>query len=88
MVRRRSLGSLVRFTGSVAPHEVPAYLDAADVFAMPTRSRRWGLEVEAFGIVYLEAAACGLRVVGGRGGGVPEAIRLAGALRHEVLAGG
>jgi phosphatidylinositol alpha-1,6-mannosyltransferase len=80
MVRRRSLGHRVRFVGSVPTEEVPAYLDAGDVFAMPARSRRCGLEVEAFGIVYLEAAACGLPVVAGRGGGVPEALRLAEAL--------
>lgn len=77
MVRRRSLGASVRFAGSVPPEDVPAYLDAGDVFAMPARSRLWGLEVEAFGMVYLEAAACGLPVVAGRGGGVPEAVRLA-----------
>jgi phosphatidylinositol alpha-1,6-mannosyltransferase len=77
MVRRRALGPVVRFAGSVPAEEVPAYLDAGDVFAMPARSRLGGLEVEAFGIVYLEAAACGLRVVAGRGGGVPEAVRRA-----------
>ncbi|MDX6326298.1 MAG: phosphatidyl-myo-inositol dimannoside synthase [Nocardioidaceae bacterium] len=77
MVRRRALGPQVRSVGSVPPGEVPAYLDAGDVFAMPARSRLWGLEVEAFGIVYLEAAACGLPVVAGRGGGVPEAVAMA-----------
>jgi phosphatidyl-myo-inositol dimannoside synthase len=81
MARRRGLGEHVRFVGSVAPEEVPAYLDAGDVFAMPARSRWWGLEVEAFGIVYLEAAAVGLPVVAGRGGGVPEALRRADELR-------
>jgi phosphatidylinositol alpha-1,6-mannosyltransferase len=81
MVRRRSLKRWVRFAGSVPAEEVPAYLDAGDVFAMPARSRLFGLEVEAFGIVYLEAAACGLPVVAGRGGGVPEALRLAERLR-------
>jgi phosphatidylinositol alpha-1,6-mannosyltransferase len=74
MVRRRGLGECVVLTGSVPWEEVPAHLDAGDVFAMPCRTRRWGLEVEAFGIVYLEAAACGLRVVGGRSGGAAEAL--------------
>jgi phosphatidylinositol alpha-1,6-mannosyltransferase len=81
MVRRRALEPWVRFTGSVPQDDVPAHFDAGDVFAMPARSRWFGLQVEAFGIVYLEAAACGLPVVAGRGGGVPEALRLAERLR-------
>jgi phosphatidyl-myo-inositol dimannoside synthase len=71
----------VVLTGSVPWEEVPAHLDAGDVFAMPCRDRRLGLEVEAFGIVYLEAAACGLTVVPGRSGGAAEAAQLARALR-------
>ena len=74
MVARRRLGGSVVLTGSVPWEDVPAHLDAGDVFAMPCRSRLFGLEVEAFGIVYLEAAACGLRVVGGRSGGVDQAL--------------
>jgi phosphatidylinositol alpha-1,6-mannosyltransferase len=54
--------------------EVPAYHAAADVFAMPCRSRLGGLEVEGFGIVYLEAAASGRPAVAGRSGGAPEAV--------------
>jgi phosphatidylinositol alpha-1,6-mannosyltransferase len=74
MVARRGLGGSVVLTGAVAWEDVPAHLDAGDVFAMPCRTRLLGLEVEAFGIVYLEAAACGLRVVAGRSGGVAEAL--------------
>jgi len=72
MVRRRHLDGVV-FVGGVPWEDVPRMLDAADVFAMPVRSRFGGLQVEAFGIVYLEAAACGLRVVPGRSGGAEEA---------------
>jgi phosphatidylinositol alpha-1,6-mannosyltransferase len=46
-----------------------------DVFAMPSRSRLFGLEVEGLGIVYLEASACGLPVIGGASGGAPDAVR-------------
>lgn len=74
MVRRRGLGGAVVLTGAVPWEDVPAHLTAGDVFAMPTRSRWWGLEVEAFGLVYQEAAACGLTVVPGRSGGTPEAL--------------
>ena len=74
MAARRRVADSVVFAGSVPWEDVPAHLDAGDVFAMPSRSRLFGLEVEAFGIVYLEAAACGLRVVGGRSGGSIETL--------------
>jgi phosphatidyl-myo-inositol dimannoside synthase len=64
----------VVFTGSVPWEEVPAYTDAGDVFAMPCRTRRFGLEPEAWGIVFLEAQACGLPVVVGRSGGASETV--------------
>lgn len=64
----------VVFTGSVAWEELPAHYAAGDVFAMPCRTRRAGLEVEGLGIVYLEAAATGLPVVAGRSGGAPDAV--------------
>jgi phosphatidylinositol alpha-1,6-mannosyltransferase len=81
LVAAHGVTDSVVMTGSVPWEEVPAHLDAGDVFAMPCRDRRGGLEVEAFGIVYLEAAACGLRVVAGRSGGAGEAALAAEALR-------
>lgn len=65
----------VTFTGSVPAGELPAHYRAGDVFAMPCRTRLGGLDVEGLGIVYLEAAACGLPVVVGRSGGAPETVR-------------
>ncbi|MCZ9347849.1 glycosyltransferase, partial [Streptomyces sp. TRM76130] len=47
---------------------------AGDVFAMPCRTRRGGLDVEGLGIVYLEASATGLPVVAGDSGGAPDAV--------------
>ena len=64
----------VTFTGSVPQAELPAHYAAGDVFAMPCRTRRGGLDVEGLGIVYLEASAAGLPVVGGNSGGAPDAI--------------
>ena len=64
----------VVFTGSVPWPELPAHYDAGDVFAMPCRTRRAGLEVEGLGIVFLEASATGLPVVAGRSGGSPDAV--------------
>jgi phosphatidylinositol alpha-1,6-mannosyltransferase len=71
------------FTGPVPLADLPAYYDAGDVFAMPCRTRRGGLDVEGLGIVYLEASASGLPVVGGDSGGAPDAI-LAGETGYVV----
>jgi len=57
----------VRFLGYVPDEELPDLYRLADLFVMPSTD-------EGFGIVYLEAAACGLRVVGGAGGGSGDAI--------------
>jgi len=64
----------VVFAGRVPWARTPAYYDAGDVFCMPTRTRRLGLEPEALGICYLEAAATGLPVVAGDSGGAPDAV--------------
>jgi len=64
----------VIFTGPVSWDELPAYYDAGNVFAMPCRTRRAGLDVEGLGIVYLEASATGLPVIGGDSGGAPDAV--------------
>jgi phosphatidyl-myo-inositol dimannoside synthase len=71
---RTGVGRSVVFTGPVPAAELPAHYDAGDVFAMPCRTRRAGLDVEGLGIVYLEASASGLPVVGGDSGGAPDAI--------------
>ncbi len=80
---RAGLSDSVVFTGPVPWEELPAYYDAGDVFAMPCRTRRFGLDVEGLGIVYLEASATGLPVVGGDSGGAPDAI-LDGETGHVV----
>ncbi len=74
LVRARRVGDSVVFTGSVPWEDVPAYTDAGDLFAMPCRTRYLGLEPEAWGIVSLEAQACGLRVLIGDSGGAPETV--------------
>ena len=64
----------VQFTGAVPWAELPAHYGAGDVYAMPCRTRRGGLDVEGLGIVYLEASATGLPVVAGDSGGAPDAV--------------
>ena len=63
----------VRFLGEVSDASLPSIYSIADVFVMPNRVLS-GSDVEGFGIVFLEAAACGLPVVAGRSGGVPDAV--------------
>jgi phosphatidylinositol alpha-1,6-mannosyltransferase len=71
----RGVRDAVVFTGGVARDELPMHYAAGDVFAMPCRTRRGGLDIEGLGIVYLEASACGLPVIVGDSGGAPDAVR-------------
>ena len=75
LARRTGVAGALRFTGAVPWAEIPPYVDAADVFAMPCRTRRFGLEPEALGIVTLEASATGKPVVVGDSGGAPDTVR-------------
>jgi phosphatidyl-myo-inositol dimannoside synthase len=74
LVDELELAGHVVFTGSVPWQELAAHYTAGDVFAMPARTRGKGLDVEALGLVYLEAAATGLPVIAGRSGGGPETV--------------
>jgi phosphatidylinositol alpha-1,6-mannosyltransferase len=65
----------VLLTGAVPQQELPVHYAAGDVFAMPCRTRRLGLEPEALGIVTLEASATGKPVVVGDSGGAGDAVR-------------
>jgi phosphatidylinositol alpha-1,6-mannosyltransferase len=64
----------ITFIGRIQYAHLPRYICIGDIFAMPSRSRLAGLEVEGLGIVYLEASACGLAVIGGKSGGAPDAV--------------
>lgn len=64
----------ITFIGRINYADLPNYICLGDIFAMPSRSRFFGLEVEGLGIVYLEASSCGLPVVGGKSGGAPDAV--------------
>jgi phosphatidyl-myo-inositol dimannoside synthase len=75
MARHLGVDGSVVFTGAPSRAELPGYFDAGDVFAMPCRTRRRGLDVEGLGMVFLEAAATGLPVVGGDSGNSADAIR-------------
>jgi phosphatidyl-myo-inositol dimannoside synthase len=75
MARREGLNGSVTFAGARPWEEMPSYYSAGDIFALPTRSRLWGTETEGLPLVYVEAAAAGLPLVGGNVGGVIDAVR-------------
>ncbi len=67
------ISTFVRFLGRLSDEELPLYYNACDLFVMPSRSD--APNVEGFGIVFLEANACGKPVIGADTGGIPDAIR-------------
>ena len=78
LARSSGVGETITFVPGVAWELMPEVYAMADVFALPVRTRLGGLEPEAFGIVYLEAAACGLPVLAGDSGGASEVAALVG----------
>ena len=64
----------VTFLGRVAHDDLPLLYGCADVFSMMCRNRWGGLEQEGFGIVFVEAAACGTPQIAGDSGGSAEAV--------------
>lgn len=64
----------VRFTGPVPHSAVPALLARAHVFALPVRTRWAGLNPEGLGLVFAEAAACGVAVLAGASGGTADTV--------------
>lgn len=66
LARNRSLEGFIRFTGFIPEKQLPLYYQMADLFVLPTK------ELEGFGLVTLEAMACGLPVVGTPIGGTKE----------------
>jgi phosphatidylinositol alpha-1,6-mannosyltransferase len=74
LVTKNALEDSVTFIGRIQYADLPQYICVGDIFAMPSRSRLMGLEVEGLGIVYLEASACGLPVLAGNSGGAPDAV--------------
>ncbi|MBW2660898.1 MAG: glycosyltransferase family 4 protein [Deltaproteobacteria bacterium] len=63
----------VVFVGHVPWEDLPRYYRSCDVFIMPNRFLPNG-DTEGFGLVFLEANACGKPVIGGKAGGVPDAV--------------
>ncbi len=68
------LGDAVMFAGAVDRALLAEHYALADIFIMPNRTLANG-DTEGFGLVFMEASACGVPVIGGRAGGTAEAVR-------------
>lgn len=64
----------VRFEGARPNSELPSYYSSADVFVAPSVVAESG-DTEALGVVFLEAAGCGLPIVSTRVGGISDVIK-------------
>ena len=73
LTRELRLSERVRFLPGVPDRDLPAAYNAAALYL--GLSRLMPDRVEGFGISLVEAAACGLAVVAGRTGGIPDAVR-------------
>lgn len=73
LVQKYNLQGVVRFLDTIPMEELPIYYYLSDVFLLLTHKDKDGVE-EAWGTVFLEAAACGLPVLAGKSGGVEEAV--------------
>ena len=74
LVRKLQLEEHVTFAGFVPDEELPAVYCSADLFVQASREAGQNIAIEGFGIVFIEANACGVPVIGGRTGGTGEAI--------------
>ncbi|PIQ63577.1 MAG: glycoside hydrolase [Bacteroidetes bacterium CG12_big_fil_rev_8_21_14_0_65_60_17] len=72
LARELGLTERVHFLGRFPWEDLRTLYSAANVFVLPAREAR--PDVEGFGIVFLEANACGTPVVGADTGGIPDAI--------------
>ena len=75
MVEELGLTDDVSWLGFVEDENLPALYASVDLFALCTREDTGTCRVEGFGMVFLEAQAAGLAVLGTRAGGIPDAIK-------------
>ncbi len=73
LVAHHDVGRHVVFTGAVPDYDLTQHYNVGDVFIMANREMPDG-ETEGFGLVFLEANACGLPVIAGRAGGSVDAV--------------
>ena len=74
LAHKAGVAERVRFLGEVSDRDLPALYNVASVYVGASR-RAERLDVEGIGISLVEASACGLPVVAGNSGGIPDAVR-------------
>lgn len=74
LVKELGIDKNVTFHGFIADDELPSFYNSNDIFVLCTREEADSTSVEGFGLVFLEAQACGIPVIGVRSGGIPDAI--------------
>lgn len=74
LVDQLGLQEHVIFTGYIDDADLVKYYNLCDIYVMVSRELKKEGDTEGFGITYLEANACGKPVIGGRSGGVPDAV--------------
>jgi len=72
LARELGVADRVKLLGHVSPADLPRWYNACDVFIMPNREING--DNEGFGMVFLEAAACGRPVIAGQDGGTGSAV--------------
>jgi phosphatidylinositol alpha-1,6-mannosyltransferase len=72
LISKHHLKSIVHRVGAVSEADLPRWLNACDVFAMPNREING--DNEGFGMVFIEAAACGKPILAGEAGGTGSAV--------------
>jgi phosphatidylinositol alpha-1,6-mannosyltransferase len=76
IIQELKLEKYVLFSGDVpfSSPELPMFYNACDIFIMVSRVIGDFKDVEGFGIVYAEAAACGKPLIGAKSGGIGSAV--------------
>ena len=92
LARENDVAERVHLLGHVSADDLPRWYNACDVFAMPNREING--DTEGFGMVFIEAAACGKPVIAGRAGGTGAAVvdgdtglRVNGDMVEDVTSG-
>ncbi len=74
LAQQLGVSDQVIFWGYVPAEQMRAFYNACDIYVMNSRIIDRNQDVEGFGITFLEASACGKPVIGGRSGGIPDAV--------------
>lgn len=72
LILEHNLRGVAHRLGAVAEEDLPRWMNACDVFAMPNRDING--DNEGFGMVFIEAAACGRPSLAGDAGGTGSAV--------------